>query len=513
MKSPSMKKLLSALEGEQLIVASSTEPYSHYYEGSKIKVRTGTGGVVTALDPLLRASRGTWVSAGLGSADRAVVDEHDRVTVPERAAADDRFTLKRVWMNREEEADFLSGVSNSALWPLAHIAYVRPQFVDAQWKTYHQMNRKFAQAVAAEAPEGALVWINDYQLSLVGSYLRRMRPDLTLAFFWHIPWPAPQVFSICPWADELLRALMAHDVVGFNSPYHASHFMDTVDSLIEARLDRVSSTIYYQKRPTRVEGLPISVDFNRIRSEAARPPSPRAREMASAAGGGNRIFAIGVDRMDYTKGIPEKFKAVDYFLSHNPKYVGRFSLLQIASPTRVHLDPYQKLQKEVRELARQINFKYAAWNWRPQAILNDILHPTDRVPPKKGWQPITLIEDFVPREDIIHFYSKADLCLVTSLHDGMNLVCKEYVAARQDGNGALVLSRFAGAARDMRGARRVNPYSVEETAQAIADSITQRGAEERRRMDMLEREVSERDVYVWAAAFLNRIWRAKSHGR
>lgn len=513
MKSNSAQKLLLALEGEPLIVASSTEPYIHYYEGSQVRVRSGTGGVVTALDPLLRATHGTWVSAGLGSADRAVSDERGRVSVPDRAPAEDRFTLRRVWMNSEEEADFLSGVSNSALWPLSHIVHVRPQFVDAQWKTYHAINQKFAKAVADEAPEGALAWINDYQLALAGDYLRKMRPDLTLAFFWHIPWPAPQVFSICPWAEELLKAILAHDIVGFNSPYHASHFMDTVDSLIEARLDRVSSTVYYQKRPTRVEGLPISVDFSRIRSEAARPPSRRARELASAAGGGRRIFAIGVDRMDYTKGIPEKFKAVDNFLSHNPKYVGRFSLLQIASPTRVHLEPYQKLQKEVQELARQINFKYAAWNWRPQAILNDFLHPADRVPPKKGWQPITLIEDFVPREDILYLYSKADLCLVTSLHDGMNLVCKEYVAARQDGQGALVLSRFAGAARDMRGARRVNPYSVEETAQAIAESLAQSGAEERRRMGMLEREVSERDVYVWAAAFLNRIWRAKSHGR
>ncbi len=513
MKSNPSQKLISALEGETLIVASSTEPYAHYHEGAQIKVRSGTGGVVTALDPLLRASHGTWVSAGLGSADRAVTDERGRISVPGHAPASDRFILKRVWMSKEEEADFLSGVSNSALWPLSHMVYVRPRFVDAQWKTYHQINKKFAQAIAEEAKADALVWVNDYQLSLVGLYLRKLRPDLTVAFFWHIPWPAPQVFSICPWAEELLRALLSYDLVGFNSPYHAGHFMDTVDSILEARVDRISSTLYYQKRPTRVEGLPISVDFNRIRSEASLAPTEQTRALAATLTSGKRKMIIGVDRLDYTKGIPEKFKAVDDFLLHNPKYIGRLTLLQIASPTRVHLEPYQKIQKDVRDLARQINAKYTQWGWKPQELINELLNPADRAPPIGNWQPIVLIEDFVSRSDILYLYSKSDLCMVTSLHDGMNLVCKEYVASRQDEDGSLVLSRFAGAAKDMRGAHLVNPYSVEQTSQAIQASLSQSDAEIKRRMASLQREVSERDVYAWATAFLNRLSRVKNQGR
>lgn len=467
------------------MVASSSEPYVHYYDGSQVKVRMGTGGVVTALEPLLRSTGGSWVAAGLGNADRETADRQGRLKVPD----DKGFTLKRVWLSKTEEDGFLSGVSNGALWPLSHMSFVRPQFIDSKWEIYKKVSEKFANSISAEAKKGSLVWVNDYQLLLVPNYLRKLRPDLTIAFFWHIPWPAPQVFSICPWADEMLRAMLANDIVGFHTPFHAQNFLDSVDSTLESRVERATSTVYFNKEPTRIVGLPISIDYADVHASAAKPPSPETDQFVRQRGLDKIDFAISVDRMDYTKGIPEKIRAMDYFLQQHPKYIGKFSLLQIASPTRSHLEPYKRLREEVYNLTEDINWKYS----------------------KGGWKPIILVDDYVNRDAIIHLYSRAKMCIVTSLHDGMNLVCKEYVASRQNNGGTLVLSRFAGAAKDMKGALVVNPFSLKSISDAMHAALVMDGADERARMSQLKREVSENDVYHWASSFLRGMSKARQH--
>ena len=493
MKTDDKELLKAMLKDKHLLVASHSEPYTHYREEGTIKMRSGTGGVVAALDPLLAYSNGTWVSVGSGEVDRQVADNEGKVRVPDKNG----YVLKRIFITKAEREAYLDGVSNGALWPLAHAVYVRPRFVDSQWATFKKVNRKFAIAIAKETRHNSIVWIHDFQLCMVPRYLRKLRPDISIAFFWHIPWPGAQVFSICPWAGEILESLLCTDLVGMHTPQYAYNFLESVDRELEARVDKPDSIVYYRKKPTAIRANPISIDYGAARQLAGMKQSAFVKELFAKNGLDKAQYAVGVDRMDYIKGLPEKIKAVDAFLRECPKYIGKFSLLQIASPTRVHQSAYQRLAREVAWLAGEVNGKYDGMAKKANP----------------NWKPIVLVERQIDKSDVYAIYAGAKMCMVTSLHDGLNLVCKEFVGGRKPLYGTLLLSKFAGASSELAGARKINPYSMESVVNAMRAGFEQSAKEEHRRMVLMARQIEENDVYHWSFGFLRELQAAYAQSR
>jgi len=480
LKEEFVRSMKEKLGDTKFVLASQGEPYLHYYDEGEVRVRKGTGGVVTALDPIMRACNGTWVSCGLGEADREAVDDKDKFAVPDNGSGG--YSLRRIWLSKEEQ-NALGDVSNGALWPLSHIAYVRPHFHDREWQAYCSLNKRMAEAIAQESPQGATVWINDYQFSLCPKYLREMRPDLTITFFWHVPWPPADVFKICPWCSEIVESLLANDLIGFHSIYYANHFLNTVDQTLEARVDRPAWTVHSKGRETSVVAMPISVDFSRINAQAQAMQEPQVAAVKKHYGIGPGPLVVGVDRMDFTKGIPEKLRSIAKFLERNPTQAGKFTFLQVASPTRVNLPEYQRLTAEVTKLAESINWEYS----------------------QRGWKPVILLNQYVPEEHILALYRASSICLVNSLHDGMNLVSKEFVSAKCDSDGVLVLSKFAGAANELKEALLVNPYSALDVCIALEKALAMPESERMARMNKMRTEIAENDVFHWAANFMYKV--------
>ena len=467
------------LRGHEVIVVSNREPYLHMYQGDEIVVRQPASGLVTAMEPIMRACSGTWVAHGSGTADRDVVDTHDRVAVP---VGNPAYQIRRIWLSSEEESGYYYGFSNEGLWPLCHNAHVRPTFRATDWEQYVTVNRKFAEAVVREATStDPIVLVQDYHLALAPRYIRDMLPNATIITFWHIPWPTPEAFSICPWREELLDGLLGSSILGFHTQNHCNNFVDTVDRLLEARVDRESFTVSYQGEPTAVKRYPISVDW-------PPPPELLAKSVMQCRHDvrlhhhlpEDHLLGVGVDRLDYTKGIEERLRSVQRFLELHPEWVGRFSFIQIAAPTRSSIEQYQAYEARVRSLAMRINTQFSA-----------AAHP-----------PIILhAEHHEPRE-VYEYYRAAEVCFVSSLHDGMNLVAKEFVASRDDERGALVLSQFTGAARELTEAIIVNPYDTEECAEALWQAVTMPPTEQRARMRLMRSLVGEFNVYRWAGRML-----------
>lgn len=467
---------LAKLGGRALVVVSNREPYMHVQEGKDVRCVVPASGLVTALEPILRACGGTWVAHGSGSADRAVVDEHDRVRVPPE---DPHYTLRRVWLSAEEEAGYYYGFANEGLWPLCHIAHTRPAFRPEDWAMYSQVNERFCAAVLQEI-EGAeepCVLIQDYHFALLASHIKAARPDARVAIFWHIPWPNPEAIGICPWQREIVQGLLAADLVGFHTQFHCNNFLETVDRTLESRIDWERFAVVRQAHTTHVKPFPISVAFTGSGEDEPPPIAVSRAVVARALGFRPELLAVGVDRIDYTKGIPERFHAVERFLIRYPQYVGRFTFVQIGAPSRTNIERYQSIGAEVASEAERINRRFA----------------------QKGWKPIVLLARHHSHAEIEPYYRAADVCLVTSLHDGMNLVAKEYVAARADELGALVLSQFAGASREMRDALIVNPYDVDQVADGLRYALELDDDERRARMRRLRAGLRERNVYRWAA--------------
>ncbi|MBC7562029.1 MAG: trehalose-6-phosphate synthase [Gemmatimonadaceae bacterium] len=467
------------LRGHEVIVVSNREPYMHMFQGDEIVVKQPASGLVTALEPIMRACSGTWIAHGSGTADRQVVDRHDRVGVPADTPA---YQIRRVWLSTQEESGYYYGFSNEGLWPLCHNAHVRPTFRATDWEQYVAVNRKFAEAVVQEATSSdPIVLVQDYHFALLPRFVRDLLPNATIITFWHIPWPNPEAFSICPWREELLDGLLGSSILGFHTQFHCNNFVDTVDRLLEARVDRESFTVSYHGEPTAVKRYPISVDW---------PPSPTlltksvdqcqrdVRHHHLLPDG--HVVGVGIDRLDYTKGIEERLRAVQRFLELRPEWIGRFSFIQIAAPTRSSIEHYQEYESRVRALAMRINTQFT-----------DAAHP-----------PIILhAEHHEPRE-VYEYFRGADLCFVSSLHDGMNLVAKEFVASRDDERGVLVLSQFTGAARELPEAIIVNPYDAEECAEALFQAVTMPEREQRARMRLMRSLVGEFNVYRWAGRMM-----------
>lgn len=473
-----------ALQGYHLVVVSNREPYVHRLEAGRIVCERPVSGLVTALEPVMRACGGTWIAHGSGNADREVADAAGRLAVPPDAPA---YTLRRMWVSKEDEEDYYYGFANQALWPLCHIVFQRPVFRVEHWGAYRRVNRQFAEAVLDETRgQPAIVLIQDYHFALLPRMLREAAPELLIAQFWHIPWPNREAFRICPWGEEILDGLLGNDLLGFHIRYHCQNFLESVASAMEARVDLEQSCITRRGQTTFVRPFPISLDIDAI-SEQARAPETLSRAAALRARlglEGQRIL-LGVDRIDYTKGIPERLRAFDRLLQTHPEYLGKVCFVQIGAPSRSRIPTYKALAAEVDSLVADINWKYGSGHWAPVIYL-DVAHPP---------------------EEVLAFYRLADVCVVSSLHDGMNLVAKEFVAARPDLDGVLVLSRFTGVARELEEALQVNPYAVDELAAAMHQALSLEPNERRARMSALRDTVQRNNIYRWAGKIVSAMGR------
>ena len=471
------------LDGSGLFVISNREPYIHSRQGGAITVTVPASGLVTAIEPILCACHGTWVAQGSGNADRETVDNHDRLQVP---PDDPRYTLRRVWLSPEEEEGYYYGFANEGLWPLCHMAHTRPTFRASDWEYYNHVNARFADAVAEEmaGEKHPVVLIQDYHFALLPRMLKDRMPHARIAIFWHIPWPNPEAFSICPWQQELLDGLLGADLIGFHVQAHCNNFLSTVDRVLEARVDWEHFSVKRKDHWSSVLPFPISVDIseepdNPAGNDAADERSALIAELGIEAS----LLGVGVDRLDYTKGIIERFQAVESFLENYPRYQGTFTFIQIGAPSRSHIQRYADFQREVEDEANRINEKFRRGKWRP----------------------IVLLTRQHSHEEVRRYYRAAHVCMVTSLHDGMNLVAKEYVAAREDERGVLILSRFTGAARDLRDAIIVNPYDIRSTGEAIAQALKMDVGEMVDRMRGMRRSVKEHNIYWWAGSLIGEL--------
>jgi trehalose 6-phosphate synthase len=472
--------LRSQLSGDQVIVVSNREPYIHERSEGGVIVKQPASGLVTAIEPVVRACSGTWIAHGSGSADRDVVDANDRVAVP---PGQDGYWLRRIWLTPEEEKGYYYGFANEGMWPLCHVAHVRPVFRESDWEAYRAVNQRFADAVVAEARgDDPVVLVQDYHFALLPAMIHEQLPQATILTFWHIPWPNPESFGICPWRREILQGMLGSTILGFHTRYHCKNFIETVDRYLEARIEHEHSIIAYREEETLVESYPISIEWPSAEEAAARMPVAECRRRVIERLGlpANACLAVGVDRYDYTKGILERLNAVERLLEKWPDWIGRFVFVQVAAPTRGALDEYRSFQERVQRVTQRINERFG----RP------------------GYQPVHLLAQHHEHDAVNELFRAANICVVTSLHDGMNLVCKEFVAARDDLQGVLVLSRFAGAARELAEALIVNPYHVEETADALYRAATMSEGEQRERMASLRSTVREFNVYRWAGRML-----------
>ena len=478
------------LAGDEVLIVSNREPYIHNWAGQQIKVQVPASGVVTALEPVMRACSGVWIAHGSGSADREVVDSHSHVHVPPDAPA---YEIRRIWMQPEEEDGYYYGFANEGLWPLCHLAHVRPIFRSSDWQLYKDMNERFAMAVIEEAKtDNPVVLVQDYHLALVPKLVRDHLPHATIITFWHIPWPNPERYAICPWYREILEGLLGSSILGFHTRFHCNNFIDTIDRSLEARIDRDNSTISYGGKLTAVRHYPISIEWP-SRLVPHQPPVPTCRTTIRDQLGvpHTHRLGIGVERLDYTKGILERFLAIERLLELEPQWIGKFSFVQIAAPSRSKIDEYQQLRQQMITVAERINKRFG----------------------RDGNHPIYLKVEHHDPQEITTYYRASDLCVVSSLHDGMNLVAKEFVAARDDEQGVLILSQFTGAAAELAEALVVNPYNIDQCAAALHLALTMSGTEQRARMRSLRGIVQEFNVYRWAGRMLMDAARMRQRAR
>jgi Trehalose-6-phosphate synthase len=466
------------LHGKKLIVVSNREPYMHIHEGKDIKCIVPASGLITAMEPILKACSGLWIAAGTGDADKETVNRHDKVEVPPDEPI---YTLRRMWLTKEEENHYYYGFSNEGLWPLCHIAHTRPTFRNDDWKYYKKVNEEFAKAVIEETKneEEPFILIQDYHFALLPELIKKEKPKAKVAIFWHIPWPNPESFGICPWQREILNGMLGADLIGFHTQYHCNHFLETVNNALESRVLWENFAVKMGGRTTYVKPFPISIAFT-LKDYDIESPKIKPSRLLSEYGLTAQYIGIGVDRIDYTKGIVEKFLAIERFLEKNPSYVGKLTFIQVGAPSRTKLKTYSDTVSAVENETNRINlrFKY------------------------KNWKAIVLLKRHHSHEEIFPFYTSADFCMVTSLHDGMNLVAKEFVASRNQNDGTLILSRFAGASQELQGAIIINPYDIEKSADAIKSALEMSKEEQNQRMMQMRLVIVRHNIYSWAATLL-----------
>jgi trehalose 6-phosphate synthase len=457
-----------------LVVIANREPYAHeQQDDGQIVVTQPASGVVTGIEPILRACGGTWIGHAGGSADRVHADRHGRVAVPPDAP---EYTLRRVWIVEDEYERYYSGLANEGLWPLCHMAHAQPTFRATDWSSYQSVNETFARAAMEETPADGLLLIQDYHFALVPRIVRNHAPHVVTSLFWHIPWPNSEVVGICPWKETLLEGMIGADIVGFHTRQYCLNFLETVQRYLECRVDLEEMSVSYGGHRTLVRAYPISVEW---------PYPAVSRTVGAALRRSLGILegvhvSIGVDRADYTKGLIERVAAVEFLLEENPSLIGKYVLVQLASPTRMRIRRYQHLAEEFQEAVDRVNVRFGTPSWKPIVLRMKTFSP----------------------DEVRKHYAMADSALVTPLHDGMNLVAKEYAAACEDGDGALVLSTFAGASKELDGALIVNPYDTQQVAQAILRAIRMPLAERKARMQTMRDQIASSSIYDWSAKLL-----------
>lgn len=469
----------TALPAAQIIVVSNREPYIHNRSGDGIELQTPASGLVSALEPVMRACGGTWIAHGSGSADRDVVDAKDRIGVP---PSDPAYTLRRVWVSEEEQQGYYYGFANEGLWPLCHVAFVRPSFREEDWNHYRVINQRFADAVAAEATApDPIVLVQDYHFALAPRMIRQLLPQATIITFWHIPWPNAETFGICPWKEEILDGILGSSIIGFHTQFHCNNFFETVDRFIESRIDREHAAVTLGGHETRIRPYPISIEWPPSAMSGQKPVEACRQAVRERFGlPADGCIAVGIERFDYTKGILDRMRSIDYLLSAHPEWRDRFTFIQVAAPTRSKLASYSRLQEEALTLAADINTRHG----------------------RDGRKPIHLVVRHHEPAEVFELFRAADLCIVSSLHDGMNLVAKEFVASRDDERGVLILSHFAGASRELTEALIVNPYDAKSMAESLNAGLLMPEEEQQERMRLMRQQVREQNVYRWAGRML-----------
>ena len=479
------------LHGEKVVIVANREPYIHERQSDgSIAVRHPASGLVTALEPVMHACSGVWVAHGSGSGDKDVTDRSGHVPVP---PGDESYLLRRLWLSKEEEQGYYYGFANEGLWPLCHVAHARPVFRSEDWRYYQEVNQKFADAACEEVDtDDPIILVQDYHFALVPRLIRERLPQATVLMFWHIPWPNSERFGICPWRKEILEGMLGNSIIGFHTQFHCNNFMECVDRFLECRIDREQNAVIQHDRATLVRPYPISLEWP-VHWLKTAPTPEECRESVFAELGlkADALLGVGVDRLDYTKGIEERFLAVERLLERHPEFQGRFTFVQLAAPSRTLIERYRQLNENVEQVAERINERFGEGSYRPIILL------------KAHHEPPT----------VFRYYRAADVCYVSSLHDGMNLVAKEFVAAREDERGVLVLSQFTGAARELTEALIVNPYDTDEASAALVTALTMSPEEQRERMRSMRAFLAEFNVYRWAGRMLVDAARLRRRGR
>ncbi|MBI4910703.1 MAG: trehalose-6-phosphate synthase [Acidobacteria bacterium] len=467
------------LKGIRIIAVSNRAPYLHRDKFGTTECVQPASGMAAALDPVMRACGGVWVAQGTGDADRITSDSKGRLQVPPEWPS---YTLRRVFLPERLQAGFYSGLSNGCLWPLCHVAFLRPRFEPEDWNAYCTVNRIFADAVLEEARgEPALVFVQDYHFALLPRMLKERNPDLVIGQFWHIPWPNPEVLRVFPWQKELVEGMLGNDLIGFHMRTHCANFLSTLDQTVEALVDHVAMEARRAGQTVQVRPFPISIDFEAHSKTAASPRvESEAERWWMRIGPGDGPLGISIDRVDYTKGIPERLRAIDSLLRHCPEYRRSLRFVQIGVPSREDVPEYRDLAARVQQMVDEINDRWAMG----------------------GWKPIHYFHSQFSQMELMGLHRLADFCVVSSLHDGMNLVAKEFVASRTDGDGVLVLSRFTGAAAELGDAVIFNPFHLNQAREALQTALVMSSEERRRRMRHMRQVVEVNNVYRWAGKLL-----------
>ncbi|OGE83893.1 MAG: hypothetical protein A3B10_02065 [Candidatus Doudnabacteria bacterium RIFCSPLOWO2_01_FULL_44_21] len=468
----------------QMIVVAQKEPYIHTTtEGSikEIKVEKAIGGGVnTLIDSILRKTGGTMFAVSSGDADHLMVDKEGKISVPPWNPS---YTLKRIFLSDAEQKGFYYGVSNQTIWPLFHAVFIKPKFHASWWKQYVAVNRKFADAILEEVKnKKAFVWIHDYQFSLLAKMLKKQRPDLQIGVFWHIPWPTYEIFRINPWRKEMLEGLLASDFIGFHRGYHVENFLKCVRSDLEVIVDYEPRSAVYKNHTTRLASLPAGVDFDRIsdKLKTSKKMNPTVVKKKLGIPWKNEKLVISAERVDYTKGILERLKIIDRFLDKYKQFRKNIIFVSIGVPSRTRISEYKSYNSQINHLADRINSKHGT----------------------KNWKPVYLVKHGVSREDLFSYYRLADACLVTALDDGMNLVAKEYLICIDSKKGVLLLSKFTGAAKDLKESMLINPFDTEGSSNALYEALTMKPEMKKARNDQMKTILQENNVYKWAIDFL-----------
>jgi len=468
------------LKNKKFVVAIQREPYLHIRTPEGIELDKMAGGAHVLLDGILRQLGGLMVAIGSGNADQLVVDSKDRIKVP---PGEETYTLKRIFLKKKELDGFYYGFANQTLWPLCHAAFIKPNFSSQWWDSYVKVNEKYATAIIEEiGNEDAFIWINDYHLALLPKILKDKNPSLIIGAFWHIPWPTYEIFRICPWRKQLLEGLAGSDFIGFHRGYHVENFVECARRELGVIVDSEPRSIEYKEHQTKLANIPAGIDYHEILEKLEKFKDINKKIYRKNLGIDTQYVAIGVDRIDYTKGIPERLKIIDRFLEKYPEFQEKFTYLSIGAPSRIHIPVYKTLNREIFDIVEKINWKYSTPSWRPIYFINEILQ----------------------RDKIFAYYKMADACLVTSLDDGMNLVAKEYVICSDNNTGMLLLSKFTGAAKDLKSAIQINPYDTEGSADALNIALLMSKDEKIKRNKALDEIVKENNIYKWSVDFIGK---------